>query len=432
MRHLSAFATVGVMALACSSGEQSPHGGAGAGGKGGAGVSGAGGSPLAGSGGGAGMSAAGTGAGGATTGGSAGSTSAGAGGSNLAGVGGAGAGGSSAGDAGTTAAGAGSPPGGAAGAAGAAAASGAAGSAGSAGSGGSLSGMPTEETLAALDTVRQEHGVAALDGEIYVVGGYIPQATDTVRAYNPTTMMWRDAPDLPGALNHANVGSANGKLYVLGFFDGGDQTTANATSFAFDGSSWEEVEGLPAGTQRAAACVASLGDRIYLFGGRHEARSVALAAVYDAVGDAWTELPDMPVAREHCVAGAIGGKIYIAAGRADDITSVEASTLEFDPASPGYVQKRPIPTPRGGVAGAVLGGRLFVFGGEGNDDDPSGVFSDIESYDPVTDEWEAHPPMQVPRHGMGAAEVGGRIYLPAGADRQGGGAVDTVSVFYYD
>jgi hypothetical protein len=432
MRHISAFATISAMALACSSDEQSPHGGAG--------MSGAGGSPLAGSGsgGGAGLSAAGTGAGGATTGGSAGSTSAGAAGSNLAGLGGAGAGGSSAGDAGTTAAGAGSPPGGAAGAAAAAGAAGAAGSAasagsaGSAGSGGSLSGMPTEETLAALDTVRQEHGVAALDGEIYVVGGYIPQATDTVRAYDPATMMWRDAPDFPGALNHANVGSANDKLYVLGFFDGGDQTTANAASFAFDGSSWEEVEGLPAGTQRAAACVASLGDRIYLFGGRHEARSVALAAVYDAVGDAWTELPDMPVAREHCVAGAIGGKIYIAAGRADDITSVEASTLEFDPESPGYVQKQPIPTPRGGVAGAVLGGRLFVFGGEGNDDDPSGVFSNIESYDPVTDEWEAHPPMQVPRHGMGAAEVGGRIYLPAGADREGGGAVDTVSVFYYD
>jgi N-acetylneuraminic acid mutarotase len=425
MRHLGAFATVGLLVLVgCSSGEQAPRGGAGAGG--GAGMLGAGGSPVSGNGGSPSSGAAGMGLGGGVMGGTAGSTSAGAAGSDSAGRGGAGAAGTSAGDAGTMAAGAGSPPGGAAGS------SGSAGSAGSGGAAGALSGTPTEETLAALDTVRQEHGVGALDGEIYVVGGYVPQATDTVRAYSPATMTWRDAPDFPGALNHGNVGSANGKLYVLGFFDGGDQTTANPQSFAFDGTSWEEVEPSPTGTQRAAACVASLGDRIYLFGGRHEARSVALASVYDAVGDAWTELPDMPVAREHCVAGAIGGKIYIAAGRTDDITAVEASTLEFDPQNPSYVQKQPIPTPRGGVAGAVLGGRLFVFGGEGNDDDPAGVFPDIESYDPVTDEWEAHPPMDVPRHGMGAAELEGRIYLPAGADRQGGGAVDTVSVFYYD
>jgi N-acetylneuraminic acid mutarotase len=305
-----------------------------------------------------------------------------------------------------------------------------AGSGGTAGGAGALTGMPTEDTLASLDTVRQEHGVGALNGEVYVVGGYAPQASPTVRAYDPTTMMWRDAPDFPGPLNHGNVGSANGKLYVLGLFVGGDMSMANAQSFAFDGTSWAEVEPLPAGTQRAAACVASVGDRIYVFGGRHQSRSVALSAVYDAAGDAWTELPDMPVAREHCVAGAINGKIYIAAGRIDNIAGVEETTLEFDPANPGYVQKEPIPTPRGGVAGAVLGGRLFVFGGEGSDD-PSGVFPDIESYDPVSDEWEAHPPMEVPRHGMGAAEVGGRIYLPGGANREGGAAVDDVSVFYF-
>jgi hypothetical protein len=35
-----------------------------------------------------------------------------------------------------------------------------------------------------------------------------------------------------------------------------------------------------------------------------------------------------------------------------------------------------------------------------------------------------------PRHGFGAAIVDGAIYLPGGASRQGGAAVDTGSVYY--
>jgi N-acetylneuraminic acid mutarotase len=180
----------------------------------------------------------------------------------------------------------------------------------------------------------------------------------------------------------------------------------------------------------AAVCVAWVGYRIFVCGGRPQSRWGALSAVYVGAAEAGPVLPDWRVARVHCVAAANNANFYMAAGPIDNIAGVEETTLEFDPANPGYVQKEPIPTPRGGVAGAVLGGRLFVFGGEGSDD-PSGVFPDIESYDPVSDEWEAHPPMEVPRHGMGAAEVGGRIYLPGGANREGGAAVDDVSVFYF-
>jgi N-acetylneuraminic acid mutarotase len=431
MRHVHVLGLLLVGLSSCSSGEEKTPGAAGAGG--GAGIGGAG------SGGSGGSLTAGTGnVGGGGTGGVVSAGAAGAAGASAAagvsasgaGAGVSGAGGSDGGSAGAGAAG--SAGIGGAGAGNAGAPSGGAGNAGMAGGAGALTGTPTEDALEPLDTVRQEHGVSALDGEIYVVGGYTPQATDSVRAYDPTTMMWRDAPDFPGPLNHGNVASANGKLYVLGFFIGGDQTTASAQSYSFDGTSWVEVEPLPVDTQRAAACVAALGNAIYVFGGRHASRSVATASVYDAVDDSWTPLPDMPAPREHCVAGAIAGKIYIAGGRKDTIDGVEATTLEFDPENPGYVQKAPITTPRGGIAGAVLGEKLFVFGGEGNDDEQSGVFAEIESYDPATDTWEAYPPMDVPRHGMGAAEVGGRIYLPAGANRQGGAAVDDVSVFFFE
>ena len=37
--------------------------------------------------------------------------------------------------------------------------------------------------------------------------------------------------------------------------------------------------------------------------------------------------------------------------------------------------------------------------------------------------------MRTPRHGMGAATVGGALYVPGGADVQGFGAVDVVERF---
>jgi N-acetylneuraminic acid mutarotase len=79
----------------------------------------------------------------------------------------------------------------------------------------------------------------------------------------------------------------------------------------------------------------------------------------------------------------------------------------------------------------VLDGKLLVFGGEGNAGDASGVFDDVEAYDPASDTWSPLPPMLEPRHGLGAAELDGRVYLPGGASAQGFGAVGEHTVLIY-
>src|SRR5690606_1829660 len=146
---------------------------------------------------------------------------------------------------------------------------------------------------------------------------------------------------------------------------------------------------MPAGSERASACVATLGSSIYLFGGARLGDSVTDASVYDVATDTWTELPPLPEPREHCVAAEIGGTLYIAAGRSGGIGGFQPNTWAFDPEQRTYTARAPIPTPRGGVAGAVLDGKLHVLGGEGNAADPSGVFDDIEAYDPASDTWRA-------------------------------------------
>jgi N-acetylneuraminic acid mutarotase len=176
--------------------------------------------------------------------------------------------------------------------------------------------------------------------------------------------------------------------------------------------------------------VGACDGKLYLFGGARGA-TVSDASFYDVAASSWRELPPLPEAREHCIAGEIGGVLYVAAGRSGGIGGFEPSTWAFDPVLETYTERAPIATPRGGVAGAVLGGKLYVFGGEGNGADPTGVFDEIEAFDAVANAWETLPAMLEPRHGLAAAELGGSIYLPGGATTQGFGAADahTVMVF---
>jgi N-acetylneuraminic acid mutarotase len=292
---------------------------------------------------------------------------------------------------------------------------------------------PVEQPLPDLPAVRQEHAVVALAGEIYVIGGFTPNATASVEVFDPQSETWRDAADLPTALHHANAAVIDGTLYVAGFYVGGSFTNVSGAVLAYDpaGNDWSEIGQMPAGTERASSCVTTLGTRIYLFGGAR-ADSVSDSSFYDVATGDWQEVPDLPEPREHCVAASIDGMLYVAAGRTDSIAGVEGNTWAFDPDAETYSPRAAIPTPRGGVAGAVVAGRLYVFGGEGSDDDPNGVFPDVEAYDPASDGWLSLPDMLVPRHGFAAAAIGSRIYLPGGATAEGFGASANASVVIFD
>jgi N-acetylneuraminic acid mutarotase len=293
-------------------------------------------------------------------------------------------------------------------------------------------GEPIFETLADLaGGPRQEHAVVALDGEVYVIGGFTGSGmlTDTVEAYNPETNTWRNVASFPTPLHHANAATVGGKIYVLGFLlDAAFTPTGDALVYDPMTDAWTDVTAMPAGTGRGAAGVAVVGTEIFVFGGSRSG-TVADASAFDTASETWRTLPSMPAPREHMAATTIDGIVYVGGGRANGITGFTDVVLSFDPQRESWSTLAPIPTARGGVAGSALAGRFFVFGGEGNPDDASGVFDDTEAYDPTNDTWEVLLPMEVPRHGLGAATVGDRIYLPGGATHQSFGPVATCTAF---
>ena len=286
-------------------------------------------------------------------------------------------------------------------------------------------------TLAPLPAgPRQETAVAALDGGVWVLGGFDAsgRVVATVEIYDPISDTWRRGPDLPVPMHHANVAVADGTLYIVGFLVGRFIATGQVFSYDKGADAWTERTSMPRGSERGASGVGVVDNKIYVAGGFRSA-AVGDFSVYDPQTDSWASLPNAPVPSDHLVAAGIDGIIYTAGGRQSSIAAHRPRLDAFDPSTGVWSQRAPMPASRGGIAGAVLHGRLYVFGGEGNEAQASGVFGNVEAYDPATDSWQVLAAMPTPRHGTGAAAVGEAIYVPGGATVVGFGAVDTNESF---
>jgi N-acetylneuraminic acid mutarotase len=303
--------------------------------------------------------------------------------------------------------------------------SGAAGGGSSSGGGGAgaVSGWQTLDDLPIGP--RQEHAVVALDGEIYVLGGFDDnvQLLDSVEVYDTAGGNWGTAAPLEGARHHINAAAVGGKLYLVGALVGGAFNAIGDVRIYDPGSdSWSNGTSMPAGSERGAGAVAVIGDEIYVAGG-WRGGPVADFSAYDTVNDSWTPLPDVPTARDHSVGAAVGGVFYLIGGRLGSLSSVQDRVDAFDPIVGSWQPRNAMPTARGGAAAAAHGGLIYVFGGEGNSAAASGVFDDVEVYDPAGDSWQMLAPMPVPRHGFGAATWGSTIYLPGGGQEDFYGAL---------
>jgi N-acetylneuraminic acid mutarotase len=218
-----------------------------------------------------------------------------------------------------------------------------------------------------------------------------------------------------------------GKLYVIGGLTGAQFTPVD-TVFAYDPPTNAWTARAPMPTARGALAVGVIGDKIYAVGGSPGARERD-AAVYDTTTNTWTVLPPLPTPRNHLTASAIGPILYAVGGRSGGIGGITNVLEAFDPATNAWTTRAAMPTARGGMAGVVADGCLYVFGGEGNAAAPTGIFPHAEVYNPTTNTWQQLAAMPTPRHGIGAAAIGRRIFIPGGATVQGFGVTAVHEAF---
>jgi N-acetylneuraminic acid mutarotase len=296
------------------------------------------------------------------------------------------------------------------------------------GPGPSLDAPKLTSSSAASFGPRQETAVVALDGQVYVIGGFtLAGISASVERYDPALDAWTEVAPLPEAMHHANAAVVGGKIYVVGFLTGGN-FQAQGRGYVYDpgANAWTTIAAMPAGTERGSAVVGAVGTEVLVVGGLRGGQAVADASAYDTISDTWRALPPLPEVRDHAVGGVVGGTLYVIGGRATTIGSISSDVYAFRPEAGEWCRRASLPTPRGGAAAAVVGSEIVVIGGEGNPDHPSGTFRDVEVYDALTNRWRVDAPLAAGRHGTGAASVDGVVVLPGGADVQAFGAIGSV------
>ena len=135
----------------------------------------------------------------------------------------------------------------------------------------------------------------------------------------------------------------------------------------------------------------------------------------------------MPVARGCHTATVVDGKIYVVGGEINDDEgdSVATDCVDmYDPAADSWQQMAAMPTARDSHAAAVVDSKIYVSGGYA----ASGETVDaLEAYDPVTDTWTTLVSLSQVGACHASVAVHGKLYVFGGYSDSG--RLDLVEVY---
>ncbi|MCH7591932.1 MAG: hypothetical protein IH989_04010 [Planctomycetes bacterium] len=146
--------------------------------------------------------------------------------------------------------------------------------------------------LAPLPSARSEVAVAALRGQVYVIGGLASngRTTNRVEAYDPESDAWVERAGLPLPLHHAAAASVGGRLLVLGGFGPGFAPVDTVFEYDPEADAWSKKASMP--TARGALAAAVVDGRVYAVGGVTEATVIQ---GFIAHGNAMVPAPVLPI-----------------------------------------------------------------------------------------------------------------------------------------
>ena len=274
---------------------------------------------------------------------------------------------------------------------------------------------------------RHEAAGVAVDGRMYLLGGRRGQGIDV---HDPVARTWTALDPMPLPLHHFQPVVLGTEIWIVGAFTGDyPRETAVAEIHAYDTLSrtWRIAGEVPETRRRgSAAAVLHEDGLVYVLGGNargHDGGAVPWFDRFDPVSGVWEALPDAPHARDHFGAAILGDVLVAAGGRATALPDPFANTVgptdAYRFADGAWTARSAIPTPRAGAFTAGHGSELIVAGGEVSDRDEA--LATVEAFDARTNRWRALRPLNVGRHGGGAAVLGDRLHVVAGSDVRGGG-----------
>lgn len=233
---------------------------------------------------------------------------------------------------------------------------------------------------------------------------------------------------MPVAVTSFGAAALDGYLYVLGGYHGTPHNytregqSKTLSRLAADGTgAWEQVSEIEAGLQ-GFPLVAHEG-KLCRFGGTRienaageptRMGSIDEAACFSPAEGAWEALPSLPAARSSHEAAVVGDAVYLAGGWRLGEAGPGAATFADDVlvwrvGEPAW-RRVPAPFLRRAVGVASAGGRLVVLGGLTPEQE---VSPRVDVLDPETEAWERGPDFPANAFGVAAVGVGDAVYASA-------------------
>ena len=233
-----------------------------------------------------------------------------------------------------------------------------------------------------LPSHRQSFAVAAYQDKIYVFGGcsgfneitgYPINCTGANEEYNPATDSWKTKAPMPTARAELQANVVNGEIYLIGgtLPDG---SVSNVTE-VYDPSndSWSVAAPIPTAVGLYASAV--VGNKIYVEGGGQSGPVIGdLNQVFDPELNVWALGSPLPVPVLWAAAGATDGvlaptRLYVIGGTTDGINPLN-TTYIYDPQANIWTTGALMPIARGTLSLAVVNDTLYALGGAENLVDP--------------------------------------------------------------
>jgi Kelch motif/Galactose oxidase, central domain len=273
---------------------------------------------------------------------------------------------------------------------------------------------------------RDEMRAARIGDSIYLIGGLsdldlrdapaTAKSVDEMWRFDLDTGKYTDMPRLPEKVNHSAAVVWHGDIYVFGgHTDKLDIGEALADAFVYRVAErkWERIASMPGPRGGHGAVV--IGDKAYIVGGRSGPRTRLNSLIaYDFRTDSYEELAPMRTARDHLAVGEHDGKVYALGGRQFGDYSLGAFE-RYDPERDRWEALPDHPNPVSSMSLEWVNGRFVTVAGGHAAPEPAWITGDAWTYDPDAERWGELPPEPVPRHGYAHAVVGDRLYMFGGS-----------------
>ena len=251
-----------------------------------------------------------------------------------------------------------------------------------------------------------------LNGKIYAIGGWNGQVLSTVEEYDPVNNTWREKADMPTPRCALATVVVNGKIYAIG---GSADTPGKlnmplATIEEYDPvtDKWTKKADMP--TSRNSFSASVVDGKIYVIGGYNGGRLSSMEE-YDPVTDKWSQKAPINVPRNFLSTSVVNGKIYAMGGIAGGLV-VLSTVEEYDPVTDTWTKRTDMPTPRSAFGISAVKEKIYVIGGAINA--AFQMSKTVEEYDTVTDSWTKRNDISTARVALSASAINGKIYAIGG------------------